>query len=310
VVNRNGINPNPASRTQQVNPVAAVNQQQQQVTPSAAQSSGLPAGWVQLVDPTSGHPYYANQATGQTQWEPPVAVPAVTPKVVAPQNVAFPQQQQQVQQVQQQQVQQQQQQQQFSQQRVAPQQQQQQQAVVAQPVVFTPSVFNPAAVQQQQQPQAIAQRPEPVAAAPVTVPVPVAVAHVVSDQEAECLSTLGQYIESLAGECVKCHLFDNSNIISSFFFSGFLTIPAEKKQIGMVRVAHTALTERISSGDMSDEVLQKLVALIQCLLGRNFQGASVIQTVRFLFFVGVFQLIVIYGIGPGQHCMEFTQGVD
>lgn len=33
----------------------------------------LPAGWVQLIDPTSNRPYYANQATGQSQWEPPVA---------------------------------------------------------------------------------------------------------------------------------------------------------------------------------------------------------------------------------------------
>lgn len=44
-------------------------------TPAAA--TGLPAGWIQLVDPNSGHPYYVNQTTGQSQWEPPaiIAVP-------------------------------------------------------------------------------------------------------------------------------------------------------------------------------------------------------------------------------------------
>lgn len=35
--------------------------------------NGLPAGWIQLVDPNSGRPYYANQATGQTQWDPPMS---------------------------------------------------------------------------------------------------------------------------------------------------------------------------------------------------------------------------------------------
>jgi hypothetical protein len=31
----------------------------------------LPAGWVVQVDPSSGRQFYANTATGQTQWEPP-----------------------------------------------------------------------------------------------------------------------------------------------------------------------------------------------------------------------------------------------
>jgi hypothetical protein len=40
---------------------------------TAADSSILPHGWIQLVDPVSQKPYFANQITGLTQWEPPSA---------------------------------------------------------------------------------------------------------------------------------------------------------------------------------------------------------------------------------------------
>ncbi|KAJ1425674.1 hypothetical protein B484DRAFT_451002 [Ochromonadaceae sp. CCMP2298] len=39
----------------------------------------LPAGWLQLVDPTSSHPYYVNQASGQSQWEAPPSTAAPVP---------------------------------------------------------------------------------------------------------------------------------------------------------------------------------------------------------------------------------------
>jgi hypothetical protein len=44
---------------------------------NATPASTLPPGWIQLIDPASGHPYFVNQVTNQSQWEPPVAVPAV-----------------------------------------------------------------------------------------------------------------------------------------------------------------------------------------------------------------------------------------
>ena len=34
-------------------------------------NSKLPAGWVQLVDSSSGLPYYYNETTGSTSWEKP-----------------------------------------------------------------------------------------------------------------------------------------------------------------------------------------------------------------------------------------------
>lgn len=43
-----------------------------------AATRSLPPGWSQMMDPTSGHPYYVNQATGQSQWEPPLPVPTTS----------------------------------------------------------------------------------------------------------------------------------------------------------------------------------------------------------------------------------------
>eukprot|EP00602_Paraphysomonas_sp_CaronLab_P004721 CAMPEP_0185020746 /NCGR_PEP_ID=MMETSP1103-20130426/3384_1 /TAXON_ID=36769 /ORGANISM="Paraphysomonas bandaiensis, Strain Caron Lab Isolate" /LENGTH=1052 /DNA_ID=CAMNT_0027551833 /DNA_START=113 /DNA_END=3271 /DNA_ORIENTATION=+ len=40
-------------------------------TPSAQTAPALPPGWLQLVDPSSNRTYYVDQATGQSQWEPP-----------------------------------------------------------------------------------------------------------------------------------------------------------------------------------------------------------------------------------------------
>jgi protein transport protein SEC31 len=51
--------------------------------PIVAATSGpgqLPAGWLELVDPASGRPYYVNQATSKSQWERPAVME--TPKPV------------------------------------------------------------------------------------------------------------------------------------------------------------------------------------------------------------------------------------
>ena len=34
----------------------------------------LPPGWMQLLDQSSGRPYFVNQVTGQTQWESPAGI--------------------------------------------------------------------------------------------------------------------------------------------------------------------------------------------------------------------------------------------
>ena len=47
--------------------------QTQQQAPVAA--AALPAGWMELQDPTSGRSYYANQTTGEVSWDKPQAAP-------------------------------------------------------------------------------------------------------------------------------------------------------------------------------------------------------------------------------------------
>lgn len=55
------------------------------VPAAAAGAYVLPAGWLQLVDPTSNHTYYVNQATGQSQWDaPPSAAVVAAPAHVEP----------------------------------------------------------------------------------------------------------------------------------------------------------------------------------------------------------------------------------
>mmetsp|Transcript_23707 Transcript_23707/g.43997 ORF Transcript_23707/g.43997 Transcript_23707/m.43997 type:complete len:1090 (+) Transcript_23707:44-3313(+) len=121
---------------QQPQASAQQQQQQQQQQQPQAQQGGLPPGWIQLQDPSSNRPYYVDQSTGQSQWEPPAPVAQSMPAQV-------PQQQQQQQQQQQPQQQPQQQQPQQPVQMQAQQQPVQQQAAVTQPVVETPQVTAP-----------------------------------------------------------------------------------------------------------------------------------------------------------------------
>lgn len=75
---RSNSNPNPTSATntgyQQVQQ-QSYGQAQEQVAASAV-STALPAGWIELQDPSSGRSYYANQNTGEVSWDKPQAAPA------------------------------------------------------------------------------------------------------------------------------------------------------------------------------------------------------------------------------------------
>jgi hypothetical protein len=41
------------------------------VSPASSGPAQLPAGWIEQLDPATGHPFYANTNTGATQWERP-----------------------------------------------------------------------------------------------------------------------------------------------------------------------------------------------------------------------------------------------
>jgi protein transport protein SEC31 len=81
---------------QQVNTPVQQQTQQTQQPQAEAQGGGLPAGWIQLQDPASSRPYYVDQSTGQSQWEPPAPVAqAVQPAVPQAVQQQQPMQQQQ-----------------------------------------------------------------------------------------------------------------------------------------------------------------------------------------------------------------------
>ena len=52
---------------------AVAQQFQQQQAAVAGAAGGLPPGWVQGTDPSTGAAYYYNAAMGRTQWETPTA---------------------------------------------------------------------------------------------------------------------------------------------------------------------------------------------------------------------------------------------
>ena len=66
------------AQTQQHSQQQSYTQVQQQGSVPAA-STALPAGWMELQDPSSGRAYYANQTTGEVSWDKPEAAPAPAP---------------------------------------------------------------------------------------------------------------------------------------------------------------------------------------------------------------------------------------
>jgi protein transport protein SEC31 len=51
--------------------------------------SALPPGWVTIQDPSSGQIYYANQNTGESSWDPPIAAAPAPELAVQPTNPSF-----------------------------------------------------------------------------------------------------------------------------------------------------------------------------------------------------------------------------
>ena len=68
------------SGAQQQQPQRVASMQSQPQSQPAQNAAALPPGWLELKDQT-GRPYYVNQATGQSQWEPPAPLAPVVPAV-------------------------------------------------------------------------------------------------------------------------------------------------------------------------------------------------------------------------------------
>lgn len=73
---------------------------------------------------------------------------------------------------------------------------------------------------------------------------------------------------------------------------GSITSPAEKKQMSSVSTSYDVLCAQVTKSEVSAEVLQKVVTLVDCLSNRNFPGASQIQAVSPLFF-SLFVCVVV-----------------
>lgn len=59
-----------------------------------------------------------------------------------------------------------------------------------------------------------------------------------------------------------------------------------------VSASYDALVAQVGKGEVSAEVMQKLAMLVDNLGNRNFPGATQIQAVSFLFYVG----LVVYTV--------------
>ena len=152
---------------------------------TSTDAQGLPAGWIQLIDPGSGHPYYVNQSSGVSQWEPPVPSVAIEPQ--KPQQ-NFQQQQQQ-------------------QQQPFQQQQQFQPQVVNTSVAPVVSSF-PAATTQVATADHASVGPSAAAKADVSAPTVV---------DASCVAEFGQLIEALAGLSCFCTAVPTLLILYCYF---------------------------------------------------------------------------------------------
>ena len=58
-----------------------------------------------------------------------------------------------------------------------------------------------------------------------------------------------------------------------------MVVPAEKRQLDMVNMAYANLHEKAAANQLSAEVLLKLSKFVECMVARNYAGATAVQTV-------------------------------
>lgn len=255
----------------QVQANTAATQQQQhvpQIAPVAVPSAqlALPPGWLQLQDPSSGRPYYVNQATSQSQWEPPAAAPTVTaPPQEQPKHVP-----------------------------TAPTMMTQSTFVspnkslaslsssttVQSPVgpqypsslgpsTASPSPYNSSTTIQ----SSVMKGPTQSTAfssssQPSSIPAVAVVTSATSSSTIPAATSAPVVVDS---EAVKALGFIINQLASSLS-------AAEKRQLVMVNQSYSNLCEKISASEVNEVVMQKLSQLVLELGNRNWNAANAIQT--------------------------------
>eukprot|EP00602_Paraphysomonas_sp_CaronLab_P005046 CAMPEP_0185030580 /NCGR_PEP_ID=MMETSP1103-20130426/17560_1 /TAXON_ID=36769 /ORGANISM="Paraphysomonas bandaiensis, Strain Caron Lab Isolate" /LENGTH=1052 /DNA_ID=CAMNT_0027565771 /DNA_START=108 /DNA_END=3263 /DNA_ORIENTATION=+ len=224
-----------------------------QAVPSSPTSPSLPPGWLQLVDPNSNRPYFVDQSTGQSQWEPPQAQSQVSPAPMpSPVPVTSP----------------------------AVQQQQQQQPITSSPhgggmrPATAPSV-------QQQHPiassshgsgaRSAAQEEETSrsytpssAERQITAP---SASSTTSDKPTDTASTSGE---------TKPTVDSLLQMLSSL--EGKSLSGPDKRSLTAVNPALACLQKQMSAGQVSTETMEKLEQLVSALANKQSSSANAIHT--------------------------------
>lgn len=235
---------------------------------------GLPPGWIELKDPSSGRFYYVNQATNQSQWEVPIAVvaPVIHQPIVVPQFIQQHNQQQHIQQqhnqfqpqVHQQKTPQihQQTHQQTIQSPISHQQQPSYQQQFGGPASMSGNFQSPIQNNNLSQPnQPINQPISIVSPEPVVIsPAPIINTHFVKSDELpignEPIQELNVIIEQTTVLCT----------------------PSEKRQMTMVNAAYSSLSQMASNNEVSASVMSQINILVNDIRNKNFVGANKIIT--------------------------------
>jgi protein transport protein SEC31 len=295
-INRAPADFNPANPARSVQPqhpqqqAAATNSYtamaQHPIAHQAPVADQLAAGWIVLQDPSSGRTYYANQTTGQTSWEMPIAAPAPAPAPapVPQQPVAHSQ----------------------------PQFQQTQPAAIVpqQPVAYSQPQF--------QQTQPVPVQPQQAATNGATTSTPSKLASKYGDgfvtsashpalaQQYGNVGTSNPYTgaerpgtaaavlaQSGSARAPVSGTFDPSKLTDLSpelqpIKDGLLELvsllntyplgPADKKQMAEGEKGIAILLKRLALGDIDPEVASKMAAIVAALRSGDFASAAAIQT--------------------------------
>eukprot|EP01035_Chromulina_nebulosa_P017943 gene17943-23567_t len=234
-----------------------------------ASVSTLPSGWLELTDPASGRLYYVNQATNQSQWEYPV-IPENKPIQSQPQTIpqAKPQGYQPLQSTSSSNLQSN-----FINQGPT------NYPVVNQPVGFVPqpnqstNSFNPAVNSQFNTFTPVANTFSPTPAVQLNS------ASAVVNQPAVNTTASVAPVVAPAKKAENVPLPESVHILGGLIsqIGGTIVNPADKRQFTAVNQSYNTLCEKISSNEVSADVLQKISLLVQELTNRSYSSANAIQ---------------------------------